>query len=216
MHSSKVPGEQHGPEVHDDGPIDHLGDHGEVVLDQEDGRAALALHRAQDGGHLGRLVQVEPRRGLVGQQDLRLGRQRPGQLDQAAVPQPEGVDRGVGQVGDPHQLERGVDPLHLLLLRLAHVEEIPPEAPLALPRALRHHQVVAHRHVGEHLDPLVGAADAQPGPLVGRQAQQRPSVEDDVARLGSQLPADAVEQRRLAGAVRARPGRRSRRARRRR
>ena len=57
----------------------------EVVLDQEHGRAALALHGAQHRGHLGRLVQVEPRRRLVGQQDLRLGGQRPGQLDQPAV-----------------------------------------------------------------------------------------------------------------------------------
>ena len=76
---------QHRPQVHDDGAVDHVGHHGQVVLDQEHGRAALALHGAQDRGHLGRLVQVEPRGRLVGQQDLRLGGQGPGQLHQAAV-----------------------------------------------------------------------------------------------------------------------------------
>ena len=81
---------QHGTEIHHDRPIDHLGHHGEVVLDQEDGRAPLALDRAQDGGHLGRLVQVEPGRRLVGQQDLRLGGQGPGQLDQPAVARARG------------------------------------------------------------------------------------------------------------------------------
>ena len=64
--------------------------------------------------HLGRLVQVEAGRGLVGQQDLGLARQGPGQLDQAAVAQPERVDRRVGQVGDAHQLEGGLDPLRLV------------------------------------------------------------------------------------------------------
>ena len=33
-------------------------------------------------------------------------------------------------------------------------------------------QVVADRHVGEHLHPLIGAADAETGPLVGRQPGQ--------------------------------------------
>ncbi len=83
--------------------------------------------------------------------------------------------------------------------------------PSPLARPLGDQEVVAHGHVGEHLDPLVRAADAEAGPPVGGQADQRRPVEDDLAHLGAQLPADAVEQRRLAGAVRARPGRRSRR-----
>ncbi len=163
---------QHGAEIHDHRPIDDFGDHGEVVLDQEDGRAPLALHRAEHGRHLSRLVQVEPRRRLVGQQDLGLGRQGPGQLDQSAVTQPERVDRRVRQIGDAHELERGVDPFELLGLRLAQIEEVPPQATLSLPGALRHHQMVTHRHVGEDLHPLVGAPDAHPGTLVGRHARQ--------------------------------------------
>ena len=87
MPSSKVPGEQHGTEVHHDRPVNHLGHHGEIVLNEEDGRTAFTLDRSQDGGHLGRLVQVQPGGGLVREQDFRLGRQSPGQLDQPAVAQ---------------------------------------------------------------------------------------------------------------------------------
>ena len=101
------------PQVHHHGPVDHLTDHGEVVLDQQDGGAALALHGAEHRRHLRRLVDVETRGRLVRQQDLRLGRQGAGQLDQPAVPEAERVHRRVGQRGDPHQLQDGLDVVRL-------------------------------------------------------------------------------------------------------
>ena len=83
----------------------------------------------------------------------------------------------------------------------AHVAQVAPEAALAATRALGHHQVVAHAHVGEHLDPLVRPADPEAGTLVGRHPIERLPVEHDVALLGPQLPADAIEEGRLAGSV---------------
>ena len=173
MTSSKVPFAQHRADVHDDRPIDDIGHHGQVVLHQEHGRVPLALHGAQHRRHLRRLVQVEPRGRLVGEQDLRFGREGPGQLDQATVPEAERVHRHVGQARDPDEVQRGLHPLHLVLCRLAQVEEVPPQTAFTAARPLCDHEVVAHRHVGEHLHLLVGAADAEAGALVRRQSAQR-------------------------------------------
>ena len=62
--------------------------------------------------------------------------------------------------------------------------------------------MVPDGHVREHLDPLVGPADAHPGPLVGGQFEEAHAVELHRPAFGSELAADAVEQRGLAGAVR--------------
>ena len=70
MTSSKVPSANMVAQVHDDGPVDHVAHHGQVVLDQEDRHAPLALEGAEHVGHLGRLVHVEAGGGLVGQEDL--------------------------------------------------------------------------------------------------------------------------------------------------
>ncbi len=74
--------------------------------------------------------------------------------------------------------------------------------PYGGPGALGHQQVVPDRHVGEHLHPLIGAADAETGPLVGRQPLANCIPPKTMSPgIGAQLPAHAVEQRRLAGAV---------------
>ena len=76
-------------QVHHHGAVDHLGHHGQVVLDQHHGHPLVVLDLAQHGAQLPRLVDVEPRRRLVGHEDHGVGHQGPGQLHQPARPQPE-------------------------------------------------------------------------------------------------------------------------------
>ena len=63
-------------------------------------------------------------------------------------------------------------------------------------------EVLAHGHAREQLDALEGAPDAEARPPVRRQAADRHAAEPHRARVRPQRPAQAVEQRRLARAVR--------------
>ena len=56
-------------------------------------RAALALHLSARSDELHRLALVEPGRRLVEQQQQRLGHQRAADLDQAAPPEAQRLDR---------------------------------------------------------------------------------------------------------------------------
>ena len=62
--------------------------------------------------------------------------------------------------------------------------------------------VVEHRHGGEQRRALEGAADALGGDVGRRAVAQRCSIQADVAALRPIEPAQAIEQRGLAGAVR--------------
>jgi hypothetical protein len=60
-------------------------DDAHVVLDQEDGQVQLGLDPAEEGHHGGRLGRVHSGSRLVEQQQLRFGRQRPGDLEAPLV-----------------------------------------------------------------------------------------------------------------------------------
>src|SRR5262249_59005983 len=62
--------------------------------------------------------------------------------------------------------------------------------------------VLEHGHALEQGQVLEGAPDAELGDAVARCPQQRMAREDDLARVRRVEAAQAVEQRRLAGAVR--------------
>src|SRR5215469_7191282 len=66
-----------------------------------------------------------------------------------------------------------------------------------------HHNVVAHRHGAAEGKILKRAADAERRDPMPRQAQERPSFELDAAGAGMIEPRKAVEERGLAGTVRA-------------
>ena len=115
------------------------------------------------------VVLVEPGRRLVKQQERGFGHQRPPELDEAAAPETQRLDRPVRDILQPEQRERLVDSLTLLGGGLGEVEAVPPEAPGAEPGPLRDLQVIANTHAAEQLDPLEGAAQPQPGALVHRR-----------------------------------------------
>src|SRR6185503_3956572 len=63
-------------------------------------------------------------------------------------------------------------------------------------------QVLAHRELRKHLQQLEGAAHPQAVELAGPQAGDLAAVDAHLPGRGRELPEDAVEQRRLARAVR--------------
>ena len=75
------------------------------------------------------------------------------------------------------------------------------------------HDVAAHRHGAKQREILKCPADPERGDPMTRHVEQRPALKADVALIRGVEPAQAVEQRGLAGPVRARSGRRFRPAR---
>ena len=78
----------------------------------------------------------------------------------------------------------------------------------ALERAAHH--VVQRRHAAERAHHLPGARDAETADALGAGVRDVVPVEEDAAVVGMHVAGDAVEQRRLAGAVGPDEARRSR------
>ena len=167
---------------------DLVGDvhhHAHVVLDQDDGDAALLVHVEDVARHVLLLVLVHAAHGLVEQQDLGLQRQRAAELD--ALAQAVGQRRGrlLAQVLQLQELDdllaRRAVP-DLLALRQAPVEHAAEHA-----RAHAHvpaeHEVVEHGQAAEQGDVLERARDAERGdgarPLAGDVA----ALERDAAAV---------------------------------
>ncbi len=160
-------------------------------------RCTLAQHRGQGC----RLGHVEPGRGLVGHQQAGLTAQGAAQLHQPAMAQTEGGHRHIGQLGQPDELEDGVDMGEFIGLGPAHIQQVLPQRPVATAGPLGHDHVVAHRQLREDLDALEGASDPEAGPHVRRHVVEDVSVERHRAPARTELTAQAIEQRGLSGPV---------------
>ena len=108
----------HPAGVHDVGAIADVPGAGEVVRDVEVGETALvleSLHQVQDA-HPDR--DIEHRNRLIGQEQLRIGRQGPGDRDALALPARELV-RELGRVGRGRLQSDGLEQLVHRVPRLA-------------------------------------------------------------------------------------------------
>src|SRR5207248_8026877 len=135
-------------------------------------------------GELPDLLVPEPARGLVEQQQARARSEGAGELDPLHRPERQPGRRTAGDALEPELREQ--------LLR----------GPLAarMPSDL---DVLEHRHAREELDVLERPRDAPADDPVGRRSQQALAGEGDLARIRAVQAGDQVEERRLAGAVRA-------------
>jgi hypothetical protein len=150
------------------------------------------------------LFMVEAAGGLVEQQDFRIGGQCPCELDTLLGAERQagnggvrdvfevkigedlvdlGVDRGLG-AADPAEFQRVADDI-------AGGAGVGADA-----------HIVEHREIGKQRYVLEGAADADLGDPVRRPPEDAPAFHQDVAGARLIKPAQAVEQRGLAGAVR--------------
>src|SRR5712692_2836078 len=177
--------------VEDDRAAADSDDHTHHVLDQQDCHAG-GMYRPD---HLERLVDldvVEPRHDLVQQQQLRPGRHRARDLEPLAIGDRERRDRliGLGLEADQRQ--------HIIRQREGLLD---PSPRVRAPEQRSDPHVLTRGHRAERLDDLERAADPKPGDPVRRHAGDRRAVQLDVAAVEVINAADAVQQRRLAGAV---------------
>src|SRR6266699_3732064 len=96
------------PRVHDGDAVAHFRDYPEVVRDEQDRRSKLALEVAHQGQDLGLDSDVQSGCGLVGDQELGVGRQRHGNhhpLTHAAGELVRILPGSTFGIGDPNQTE---------------------------------------------------------------------------------------------------------------
>ncbi len=178
-----------------------------VVLDQHHRDAGLGhfLDQVVDLGGLGR---VEPGGRLVEQQQARLGGQRAGDLE----PLQRAVGHGVGIGAD---IARQPDETHQFCCPVGHrgiaardarqPQHGRQEAVVAM-AVHADHDVLQRRHVEEDLQVLEGARHAESGHAVRRAGGDVVTVEQHAAGIGRVDTCCQVEERGLAGPVRANNG----------
>ena len=173
--------------VHDDDPVGHRERFFLVVRHVDEGQPELALEVPQLDAHPQLQEPVEVAERLVEQERLRLRDQHARQSDALLLP--------------ARELPR---PALAELLEADHVERFQRE-PAALPLPHPVHlqpelDVLEHRPVREQREVL---EDGRRGPLVGRERDERLSVEEDVPARREVVAADHPERGRLAATRRA-------------
>ena len=132
---------------------------------------------------------VDTREGLVQQDEMGIGGERPGDLHPAAFAAGEGQRRGAAQVGNgefrQQRLQNRLPPVARFLHHLEHGAD-----------------VVLHGQAAEDGRFLGKVSDAQPRPAIHGQFGDIFAVQVYGPVVGRQKPHDNVETRCLAGAVR--------------
>jgi hypothetical protein len=167
-----------------------LHDERHVVVDQEHARAVVLRDRADERGEVRHLRLDEPRRGLVEEHDGRLRRAPPRDAEAALVPVRERRRRRGGVAVEAEACEERVRPLR----RLAAAGPDPERGDL---------DVLAHAEAAERVAVLERAREAAPPAAVRRPGGHVLAVELDRPGVGAVEAAEHVDERRLAGAVRA-------------
>ena len=179
--------------------VRHLHHHAHVVLDQHD-RDAESGEPAQQRAQARLVIGAEPCGGLVEQQDLWAGRERAGDLDQALVDVRQVVGRAFERIGIADEVEQALGQAMPARLRRPVGERERAAEPMA---AQPDQHVVAHGEPGEQLARLEGAGDAGTRHRVRRFVVEPHGPARDRAAVRPIEAAQQVEQRGLAGAVRA-------------
>ena len=172
--------------------VDHPHQHAHDVLDPDDGDAEFVADLAQHVGGLIHLGLVEPAEAFVGEQKFWSRRERLCEFELLQAGGAEAIDAGVpiGRQADHGKRAFGG------LIRLGAAV-----AALAV--------IAGQRHVLKNAEPvkrprdLEGAADAAVDDAVRGDARDLRAVEQDRSRRRHQRARQHVEDRALAGAVRA-------------
>ncbi len=174
------------------------------MFDQQDGDVALVANPAdQIAEHVDFFV-VEAAGGLVKQQDLRFGSQRPRQLHAFLGAERQAGNRDMGDVVKVEIADDLMDALVEFGLAAADPGQFQRVADnVAVGAGMgADPNVVEHRQIGKQRDVLKGAADADFGDPVRRTRQDARAFHENVAGARLVEPAQAIEECGLAGAVR--------------
>ena len=135
-----------------------------------------------------------PAEGLVEQHQPRLQHQRTGELEQHALSAGEVRGLLVGEIGDVEEVQVSLRP----------PDQGDPIVGAGIAgRETRGEHVLERRHVREDPRDLEGTSDAGPGDLVRRRLLDGLALEPNRARVERIDPAGGIQQRGLAGTVRA-------------
>src|SRR5215831_7197326 len=189
--------------IEHDHAIGNIHDHAHIVLDQRDGGAELVVHVEDEAGHVLLLLHVHPRHGLVEEEEVRLGGQRPRQLHSLLEPVGQPPRRRLADGLDLQEVDHAFHRramLDLLPPRGTPVEGVEEEVPAHLEQPPRH-DVVEHAHALEEGHVLEGARDAEAGHVERLELGAVASLEDDAALLRMVEAADDIEERGLARPV---------------
>ena len=175
------------------------------MLDQEHGDAAAVADGADFVGEPVDFRVVEPAGRFVEQQQLWAFGERAGKLHPLANSERQRAGRTIRNGLEAEFLDQRVgvlDDLLFLAPRERRGERIGQES-AARHRVRADAHVLAHRHGRKQGDVLERPRDAEGGELMPGAAGERPAVERDRPRARIIETRDAIEERRLAGAVRA-------------
>ena len=174
-------------------PVAHLGGEVQVVGDEQDRDAALAVQSAQQGGRLRLVPEIEVGRRLVEDEEPRLLGERPRHRRALALAAAQAVEPLRGELEHAGRLHRGAGALPVgraLEVALGRVRIAPHQDQL-----LDRERELGRHALRDHGDP---ARELGRAPV-----RQRPPLEEDPAGVGRKHPGEQADQRRLAGAVRA-------------
>ena len=176
-----------------------------LVLDHQHGDAELVADIEHEARDVLGLLLVHARDHFVEQQQFRLAGQRPRQFDALLLAVGQRADDGVADVLDLEEFDDVLDPLPRLDLLAAGaaeenhgIEHV--GAQMGVPAG---QDVLDHGAVLEQREVLKGAPDADCREPRRRDGREIGAVEQDAAAAWPQHAGDHVEQRGLAGAVRA-------------
>src|ERR671911_253391 len=167
-----------------------------VVLDDEKGPSFGVEVPDQVGDPLDQR-RVDTARGLVEQDQRRLGHEHGGQLQQLLLAEGEVAGLGALQVVDADPGQPGPSPFHVGTVAETAEDLSQASAPK------RDQHVVQHREPGEDAADLEGPAEPGVCDPVRGPGRDLASVDEHVAGVRADHPGDEIEERRLSRAVRA-------------
>jgi len=168
-----------------------------LVLDQDDGAPLGDAADQVDG--LVRLLRAHAGRGLVEQEERRVGAERDAELEVALLAVGEVGGQQLALVPEADLLQDGAG----LVADAAERHGAPPEVEREAVGLRGHADVLEDGEVREDVGDLVRLRDAEARDPVLRQAGDLPAFEPDPAGGGRHLARDQPEEGRLARAVRA-------------
>src|SRR5215207_7389743 len=166
-----------------------------VVLDDQE-RLAVCVELAD---HLADPLdqrRVDAAGGLVEHDQLRVQHEDLGELEELLLSVGQGRRADVAVLTHPDEVEELLRAARLATRDRARAEAADAEL------AERRHHILEHGHLAEQPRDLKRPPDAEVGALPGRLAVDPAALEPDLAGVRHHRPADEVEHRRLAGAVR--------------
>src|SRR5690349_24084163 len=188
---------------HDDALRD-VHHHVHVVLDEQHG-LALPMQRQDVLLHLVDHRGIHGGRRLVEQEQLGIGHERGGECQQLALTVRERARGSRGAIGEADEIEQPSRALRRVVLEPPYPARAKQtrEQTLLLMLLQKDQQIVEHAQTREDAHLLERAGDAEASDPMRRRVGDIAAAEQHAPRVGAEISRHAVEERRLARAVRA-------------